>query len=162
MNESLKSSNDRFGRTNFAKRLGAVLVVGLGGVAIVSAATGASSGAVAADLDEFATITIVEGETDLSYSGFVDGTVRHLESKHGLSSSQLADRVIDAVEDLGCEQVSSVSGHPMPEDPNDRRMHTIIAEQFDCGSFYAEIGWSTDESGVDIVIGEGSDTLTGN
>ena len=38
-------------------------------------------------------------------------------------------------------------------------MTTIIATQFDCGAYYAEIGWTTNKPGVDVVIGEPSPTL---
>jgi len=134
-------------------------VAAVGGVALVASATGASVGSGGTNSGDRFSMTIVEGATDLSFSGFVDGTVRRVESLDGLSSTQLAHQVIDGLEKIGCKKASSLSGHGIRSGSDAHAMSTTIAEQFDCGGFFAEVGWTTDEAGVDLVVGEPSSAL---
>jgi len=141
------------------KRLGLALIAAIGALAAVAAAHDASAGPVGPDLSDRITLSVVEGATDLSFSGLVDGEVRHAESLDGLTSTELATEVIDWLEGLGCQEAGSIHGHGLPIGGDRSSVNTTIARQFDCGGPFAEVGWTTDELGVDLVVGEPSPVL---
>jgi hypothetical protein len=98
-------------------------------------------------LAELGELVAVEHRSDLGYSGTVDGEVWVIRPPEGApGGGALAESIRDRLEFAGCESLSMLSGHPADNE-------TIVAQQWDCGDADVELGWRSDRTDVDLVVG---------
>lgn len=103
-------------------------------------------------IDADATASIVDGVSRLSYSGMVDGVVWRLEVDRGGSNADLVARLFRQLDAAGCDDVASIHGHGRAIDG--RGETTTTAMHLSCPAADVEVGWTTGQSVVWVVVGE--------
>lgn len=104
------------------------------------------------DLGGLAEVSVVEGQTSLRFSGMVEGVVWRLDAANGASSSSLAARIIERLEESDCDRVDALHGHGRPGP--DGTMTTTSAVHLSCPASEVEVSWTTGTTVVELVVGE--------